>query len=124
MVDLINPISFHGPGACPIDHTNLIVADREIEVMQLNEDGSVSDLISNENRCVAICPMCGRKYEMMRFLGTYRPYSQFVADVLKAEIGNIADIRKIVSICNEHTSNGKYTISGNPLAITEPMEVL
>lgn len=108
MADLINPIIVHGPGACRECHTNLIVADREINTMLLNDDGSVSDYFETHITCAAMCPKCGAKYPMMRFMGTYRPVSQYLLDIAEIELRSIVAKDRPI---------GKYNIDGNPLAI-------
>lgn len=71
---LVDPLIYIGPGGCPECGTNLIVADTEISVMQLNNEGiPISEETSNRIR--AVCPNCGNKVNMVRWKGGYIPYS-------------------------------------------------
>lgn len=68
---------FFGPGSCPKCYTNLLVADAEITLMELNSEGIP---ISEEtvNRINAYCPKCKHKQLMFRWKGSYIPYDYFV----------------------------------------------
>ena len=102
--DMIQPILIHGPGCCPECHYTLTIADRELNLMKLNHDGSVIELISTDVICNAICPKCGNTIRMMRSNGIYKPYSERVIDFDRLDLERILDMR----------SKGKYTIEGNP----------
>lgn len=66
---------YHGPGSCPVCSGPLTVADAEITLMELNQDG---DPITEDTtiKVRAICSHCGRKQDMMRWKGAYIPYSE------------------------------------------------
>ena len=72
---LIEPIIYHGPGGCPKCSGPITVADSELTLMELNQDG---DPISSETtvRCMGCCMHCGTKIPMMRFKGSYIPYNE------------------------------------------------
>ena len=103
--DLIQPILIHGPGCCPECHYTLTIADREINVMRLNHDGSVVELVETQDFCSAICPNCGNTIRMMRSNGVYKPYSERVMDFDRIDLERILNKR----------SKGTYSIEGNPL---------
>lgn len=65
---------YHGPGGCPKCGGQLIVADSEITLMELNQDGIP---ISEETnvKCRAVCRDCGHRMNMVRWNGGYIPYS-------------------------------------------------
>jgi hypothetical protein len=75
---------YHGPGACRNCFTPLILVDSEQTVMDLDPEGNVVDIVESHYICRAMCPKCNEKYEMMRFLGKYYPYSE-TAFKFKAE---------------------------------------
>ena len=65
---------YHGPGCCMKCGSPLVVIDHEMTVMELNQDGCPisEDTVS---RIKAACTYCGNKQDMMRWKGTYIPYS-------------------------------------------------
>lgn len=66
---------YHGPGCCHKCGGPLTVVDTEMSIMELNQDGHP---ITEETimRIRAACTHCGEKYNMMRWNGTYIPYSE------------------------------------------------
>lgn len=71
----LEPIEFYGPGGCPFCSTTLYVADSELTLMEVNRDGvPISE--STTINCKAVCPNCGKKFQMMRRNGAYVPYSK------------------------------------------------
>ena len=100
----IQPIIVYGHGACPVCHNNLTIADRETNVMKLNQDGSVIELIDNHEYCSAICGNCGHTQRMMRSNGIYKPYSERVMEFDKIDLERILDKR----------AKGTYSIDDNP----------
>lgn len=101
----IEPLIFHGPGACPECNHTLTIADRETNVMKLNRDGSVLELIDCHDYCSSICPNCGFTQRMMRSNGVYKPYSEIVRAFDKIDLEEIL----------ENRNKGRYSIDGNPL---------
>lgn len=106
--DLIDPIIYVGPGACPICMSFMMLADRETTIMELNRDGTVSNIEGSYNVCMAICPNCKHRQGMMRCNGIYRPVSLVVKMLNDLEIQEEIDQRKL---------NSSYSIKGNPLAL-------
>ena len=106
--DLIEPMIFYGPGACPKCMSLLMLADRETTIMELNRDGSVSNIEGSYSMCMAMCPNCGHKQSMMRCNGIYRPVSLMVKLTADLEIQDEIDRRK---------NNSNYSIKGNPLSL-------
>lgn len=106
--DLIDPMTYIGPGACPECMTLMILADRETTIMDLNKDGSVSNIEGSYNVCIAICPRCKHKQPMMRCNSIYRPVSLVVKTIENLEIQEEIDRRKITT---------SYSIEGNPLSL-------
>ena len=71
----IDAFTIYGPGCCPICHGPLVVADREITIMDVDRNGNpISDEV--DIRCIAKCKKCGHEQEMMRWDGKYLPYSE------------------------------------------------
>ena len=72
---MIDPMIFHGPGCCPECGGPLVVADSELTLMELNQDGIP---MSEETaiRCEATCMHCSNRIKMMRWKGGYVPYSR------------------------------------------------
>lgn len=105
--DLIHPIEYHGPGACCMCFTPLVLVDREINVMDLDKHGNVVNIEETLVTCQAMCPKCGHTMKMMRSNGIYRPYSEVVRTIEDLELSTIIDQRM---------NSGKYSIDGNPLA--------
>ena len=101
----IQPILIHGPGCCPECHHALTIADREVNVMRLNHDGTVIELVETQDYCSAICPKCGNMLRMMRSNGIYKPYSERVMDFDRLDLERILESR----------TTGTYSIKGNPL---------
>ncbi|MCM1235483.1 MAG: hypothetical protein NC489_35740 [Ruminococcus flavefaciens] len=66
---------YYGPGCCPLCSGPLFVADSEVTLMELNQDGQP---ISEETavRCRGKCSRCGHEVPMMRWQGNYVPYSK------------------------------------------------
>lgn len=107
---LIEPLTYHGPGGCPICSTPLIVAERETIILDLDISGNVLDINSAGTICKGICPRCGYKLDMMRsHNGTYRAYSHTRA--LFDEIDHNHEIEQ------RRLKEGSYRIEGNPLSI-------
>ena len=75
---LIDPIIYVGPGGCIKCGTPLVVADKEIIVVNINNDGEVVELKEQATVAKALCPYCGNHQDMMRdpYNGIYRPYSK------------------------------------------------
>lgn len=72
---LIEALIVHGAGGCPECGGSLFVADSELSLMELNQDGTP---ISEETvvRCEAACSHCGHKQKMIRWDGGYIPFSR------------------------------------------------
>ena len=102
----IEPMLFHGPGVCPNCLTPLILAEKELTVMDLDKNGNVINIVNTDIVCKAMCPNCGKKYDMMRSNGSYKPYSRI------AEIFDKLDLDEEIKKRN----NGRYHISDNPLS--------
>ena len=96
---LIDPIVYRGPGACKECGTPLIIAEREIMVMDLNSEGQVVKLEEQASTIKALCPNCGRRQDMMRdpYKGIYRPRSlaAYLFSQMEAEEANKNRIRSI-----------------------------
>lgn len=106
--DLIEPMIYYGPGSCPKCISLMMLADRETTIMDLNSDGSVSNIEGSYSVCMAICPNCNHKQPMMRCNGIYRPASLVVKMLSDLEIQEEIDLRK---------KNTSYFIEGNPLSL-------
>ena len=102
----ISPMTFYGPGCCPDCMIPMVVADKETNVIALDQNGSASDIILTCDECVAICPKCKKKFNMMRSNGVYKPYSDVVYLLDKMEIDYEAKKRR---------EQGKYHVDINPL---------
>lgn len=102
----IEPITFYGPGVCPECLTPLIIAERDLTVMDLDKDGNVFNIVESEYYCNAMCPKCKNKIKMMRTNGSYKPYSEVRAA--------FDDIDFAERLRNRH--EGKYSIEGNPIS--------
>ena len=107
---LIDPVEYHGPGACPICFTPLVLADRETNIMDLDKHGYVVNISDSIVKCSAICPKCGHTQEMMRSNGIYRPYSKVVQIFDELDLMDKIDRRK---------NEGKYDIKENPLSLDD-----
>lgn len=72
---LTEALIIHGPGGCPKCSGALFVADSELSLMELNQDGIP---ISEETvvKCEAACSHCGHKLPMIRWNGGYIPFSR------------------------------------------------
>lgn len=105
---LIEPMIYHGPGGCPKCSGPITVADSELTIMDLNQDG---DPISSETtiRCMGCCMHCGNKIPMMRFKGSYIPYSESSKIIRTMEFKD--EMAQRIAEVNKN-SNGK-----NPFAI-------
>ena len=70
----IEALIYHGPGGCPKCGGQLIVADSEITLMELDQEGIP---ISEETsvKCRAVCRDCGHRLKMVRWDGGYIPYT-------------------------------------------------
>lgn len=106
--DLIQPMTYIGPGACPNCMSLMMLADRETTIMELNRDGSVSNIEGSYSVCIAICPNCKHQQGMMRCNGIYRPASLMVKLLSDLELQEEIDHRK---------KNTSYSIEGNPLSL-------
>lgn len=78
-------MTFHGPGLCHKCLSPLTVIDNEITVMKLNEDG-IPITEDTEVRCYGICPNCGYKVNMIRYMGGYIPYTRASLIILRGEL--------------------------------------
>lgn len=77
---------YHGPGSCPVCSGPLTVADAEMVLMELNQDGnpiSIEDTIISVR---AICNHCGKKQDMMKWKGAYIPYSESSKIIKECEL--------------------------------------
>lgn len=101
----IEPLIKVGPGSCPKCLMSLTIADRETNVMKLNQDGSVLEFIDCLDYCSSICPNCGFTQRMMRSNGIYKPYSELVREFDRIDLEEVLEKR----------SKGKYSIDVNPL---------
>lgn len=72
----IEPFIYYGPGRCPKCCGTLVVADSEISVMELNQDGVPVSYDDTNIRCEAVCLECGNRIEMIRWKSGYIPYSK------------------------------------------------
>lgn len=72
---VIEAFIYHGPGCCSKCGGPIIVADSEVGIMELNQDGIP---ISEETimKIKAVCSHCGEPIDMMRWQGGYVPYSE------------------------------------------------
>lgn len=75
---LIDPMIYVGLGGCIKCGTPIVVADREIIVVELNNNGEVINLEEQSVIAKGLCPNCGNRQDMMRdpYNGIYRPYSK------------------------------------------------
>lgn len=106
---LIEPLTYHGPGCCPICLTALIVAERDTTIMELDKSGNVISIEGAVHTiCKGMCPKCGYKLDMMRSNGIYRPYSEAVALFDKIDFEYELSLRQ---------KDGIYHIDGNPLSV-------
>ena len=88
----IEGLIYHGPGNCPICSSPLFVVDSELTLMELNSDGYP---ISEDTtiRCEAVCSNCGHKQKMMRWNGTYIPYTRSSLIIKKMEFEDMCKDR-------------------------------
>ena len=100
---LIEGFIYHGPGACPVCFTPLVVIDTEHNVIDLDSEGQAVD-IRSYIECRAACPNCGNKIPM-RLNGIYAPYSKNAYNLKMEEIKSEID----------HRNAGRYSITENPL---------
>lgn len=83
---------FHGPGGCPNCGDLLTVIDHEMTIMELNREGHP---LTEETviRVRACCRKCGHKQDMMRWNGTYIPYSEMSKMIRIGELKASAEKR-------------------------------
>lgn len=106
---LIEPLTYCGPGGCPICSTPLIVAERETIILDLDTSGNVLDINSAGVICKGLCPRCGHKLDMMRSNGIYRPYS-YARSLFD-------DVDRMHELEQRKLKDGSYHIEGNPLSV-------
>lgn len=106
---LISPIEYHGPGACPECFTPMILADMEINMLELDKHGQAVNITDTMIKCQAICYRCGRVFPMMRSRGIYRPYSEAVQTLDRLDIEYETNRR----------NEGRYNITCNPLTLSD-----
>lgn len=99
---LTEPMIFHGAGGCPHCCGPLAVADSELTLMELNQDGQP---ISEETRikCVGVCLHCGNKIRMTRWKGGYVPYSELSEKIRQYQL--IDEAKRRVDELNKTKSN-------------------
>ena len=104
---LIEALIVHGPGGCPECGSSLFVADSELTLMELNQEGIP---ISEETtvRCEAACSHCGHRQKMVRWDGGYIPFSR---SSLILKIMQRKDER------NSRIEQLNSRVEGNPLAV-------
>lgn len=104
---LIEGLIYHGPGCCPVCSGPLVVADNEITIMDLKQDGTP---FTDETivRCEAICTHCGHKQRMCRWKGGYIPYGRSALILKTMELRDEYEAR-----VKEINANAKGT---NPFA--------
>lgn len=71
----IEPMIFHKPGECPDCFGPLVVADSELTFMEIDQDGNPINEDTSVT-CFAACLHCGKRIPMMRWKGSYIPYSE------------------------------------------------
>ncbi len=105
---LIEPIIYHGHGGCPKCCGPLSVLDSELNMMDLNQDGTPIS-IETSVKCRAICKHCGHTLDMIRWEGGYVPYDEISHN---SRIIELAESRKVIM------QENKCKI-GNPLAFSD-----
>ena len=105
---LIEPFVYDGPGVCPDCGHLLTIADTELTIMDVNNEGTpISE--TTITKANAYCRNCRRKQPMMFWKGKYIPFSEASYIMLTSEAKDeVAERYKLM----EEQAKGV-----NPLAI-------
>lgn len=103
--ELIEPVDFRGPGQCPNCGSQLVVADMEVNLFTLSPAGRYADDLETYVECTGVCPKCGKRIELMRINGAYKPRSELVAAIEHAKLQEKVEEREKKDNLRHSTEN-------------------